>query len=349
MKGKIALGFFLIISIVGLILLRDTPKHVKDTVKFQQKYMAESGRVKFDCELESNIASKGMIKIQPKLYSIDTERAYNTLLSSKKGCIKHSENHTIDEKEHSITYTNDVGEVLSVNYNMFIYHTKFFQKIQGVISQISEADELKKRFDIQNQDLTFCNRKAALDEVMTVLNNLGIFLEEFDCTTYAFKLENLNEFSKAENTSEKWTREDEGYYFCISQRQSDIPIYRPLFKTYTELSSGNAPIQVLYTRRGIEFLQIDKVFSFVEEQENFQLLPFENIADTIVKKYNKLLTNSSFKVEKGVLAYMIYEKKPYEFDSVPVWIVDITEESKKTCNKFQNIINAENGEEIVLQ
>ncbi|MBS6736369.1 MAG: hypothetical protein KH275_14500 [Clostridiales bacterium] len=44
----------------------------------------------------------------------------------------------------------------------------------------------------------------------------------------------------------------------------------------------------MYNKNGIQFLQLEKVFAFTEQESNYDLKPFEEIAEVIETKYGML-------------------------------------------------------------
>ena len=64
----------------------------------------------------------------------------------------------------------------------------------------------------------------------------------------------------------------------INQKHDDTPAYHVFYDNFPLAADENAPVQVLYNKDGIQFLQLEKVFAFTEQESNYDLKPFEEIA-----------------------------------------------------------------------
>ena len=80
------------------------------------------------------------------------------------------------------------------------------------------------------------------------------------------------------------TQDDDSYYFVINQKHDDTPAYHVFYDNFPLAADENAPVQVLYNKDGIQFLQLEKVFAFTEQESNYDLKPFEEIAEVIETK-----------------------------------------------------------------
>lgn len=146
---------------------------------------------------------------------------------------------------------------------------------------------------------------------------------------------------------DSWTQDDDSYYFVINQKYDDIPAYHVFYDNFPLAADENAPVQVLYNKDGIQFLQLEKVFAFTEQESNYDLKPFEEIAEVIETKYGMLLDGSTYSVNQATLYYMENRMNDEQYEVIPVWIFNI--EDNETGKTLQDIVNAETGKEIVWE
>ena len=109
----------------------------------------------------------------------------------------------------------------------------------------------------------------------------------------------------------------------------------------------NAPIQVLYNKDGIQFLQLEKVFTSTEQEGNYDLMPFEEIAEVIETKYEAQADGNTYSVRRATLYYMENKVNEQEYEVVPVWIFNTVQ--NETGKNLQDIVNAQTGEEIIWE
>ena len=103
----------------------------------------------------------------------------------------------------------------------------------------------------------------------------------------------------------------------------------------------------MYNQDGIQFLQLEKVFTFTEQEGNYDLKPFEKMAEVIEMKYGMLLDGSTYSVNQAVLYYMENKAGGGQYEVLPVWIFNTTDNG--TGKKLQDIVDAQTGEEILWE
>ena len=112
------------------------------------------------------------------------------------------------------------------------------------------------------------------------------------------------------------------------------------------INEYNAPIQLLYSSSGIEFLSIDKMFDFSDKNEEVVLADMDKVSACIAKKYNDILNESKYSVSKLELHYICVKESETKYTVRPAWVVTMSENGDDT--PFQMIIDAQTAEEIVL-
>ena len=93
-------------------------------------------------------------------------------------------------------------------------------------------------------------------------------------------------YQKKEKTNEP-TSEDEAYFIYAYQENTGIPVFHELMSVAKQMSDDspdNAPVQAIYSARGLESLTIDYIYNFKNEQNTVALKPFDEIASVVEEK-----------------------------------------------------------------
>lgn len=118
----------------------------------------------------------------------------------------------------------------------------------------------------------------------------------------------ISEYNKA-----SWTEEDDAYYFLLHQSWQGLPVYHEY--VFPDNCDMNAPLRVLWSRRGLEALETDYYFLFEADEEPLYLIEFEKVADTVAQKYNEVITEAQYTVTDAAL----YQRPDYWRWSLTVW------------------------------
>ncbi|OYP55488.1 hypothetical protein CG709_01455, partial [Lachnotalea glycerini] len=92
-------------------------------------------------------------------------------------------------------------------------------------------------------------------------------------------------------------------------------------------------------------IDIEGLFDFQVINEYINLLPFEEIANHILDKYEMLLSDSTYEVTKAELYFRPIKNDNGTYDILPTW--QFTIKDNLTESEGDTFINAITGEEIV--
>ena len=109
-------------------------------------------------------------------------------------------------------------------------------------------------------------------------------------------------------------------------------------KQMADDSPDNAPVQAIYSARGLEELNIDYIYDFKNEQDMVTLKPLE-------EKYENLLNDSKYEITRAKLYERVYTGENQKYAEEPIWYFEIVENDN---NKTVMLVNAETGKEINL-
>lgn len=189
-----------------------------------------------------------------------------------------------------------------------------------------------------------------------LMNALGFAAERCEVELFALPHERMAEEENAadiegnfnpEAAKPSWSQEDDAYYLVGRQTLQGLPVFHQyVFPDYTDF---DAPIRMIWSRRGLESFDISYYFDFQEQKETVRLADFEEAAVCVADKYNNILTDANYVVQEAVLYQAVLKKERMEEYQVrPAWLFRIEEISGEQKNILMMLVDAETGEEIIL-
>ena len=319
-------------------------------IEIPERYDKEAENVSFktDINVSENVRENGLRKLSATVQKPDPAKVFDCLMGDTEIRAK-------NEEDNNYWYEGVNNEILTINNtsigfstNFYVYVSNAFRLQQGYSDYNADKYELDK-------DLEFASRQEAFENIRQALETMGIDIEEqYKCYVLEHSMLQSEEYAMDINGNidqtgykDSWTQDDDSYYFAINQKYDDTPAYHVFYDNFPLAADENAPIQVLYNKDGIQFLQLEKVFAFTEQESNYDLKPFEEIAEVIETKYGMLLDGSTYSVNQATLYYMENKMNDEQYEVIPVWIFNT--EDKETGKTLQDIVNAETGKEIVWE
>lgn len=319
-------------------------------IEIPERYDKEAENVSFktDINVSENVRENGLQKLSATVQKPDPAKVFDCLMGD-------TEIREKNEEDNNYWYEGVNNEILTINHtsigfstNFYVYVSNAFRLQQGYSDYNADKYELDK-------DLEFASRQEAFENIRQALETMGIDIEEqYKCYVLEHSMLQSEEYAMDINGNvdqtvykDSWTQDDDSYYFVINQKYDDTPAYHVFYDNFPLAADENAPVQVLYNKDGIQFLQLEKVFAFTEQESNYDLKPFEEIAEVIETKYGMLLDGSTYSVNQATLYYMENKVNDEQYEVIPVWIFNT--EDKETGKTLQDIVNAETGKEIVWE
>lgn len=217
-----------------------------------------------------------------------------------------------------------------------------------------DRDNLPEEY-VGKEDLDGMSANEALDAVRETLQKIGITTE--GCLVSGFTLPHTLMEEKevwedhtgnitSEYYKESWTREDDAYYYVMHQTWQGLPVCHKY--VFPDNNDMNAPIRVLWSRRGLEELQVDYYFRFKAEEETLQLKDFSQITATVADKYNAILNEVDYLVMDATLYQTVVQgEKERDYFTIPAWLFHVTEKSDEGEYTITMLVDAVSGKEIV--
>ena len=205
-------------------------------------------------------------------------------------------------------------------------------------------------------DFDFASREEAKESILKELDSLGAGLgSEYFLNMYSLDYETMKENEEVLDMDDgidksaykpNWSSKDNCYYLCIRQSVNGIPVGHKYSDVDADINEYNSPIQLLYSSSGIEFLNIDRMFDFYDKNEEVVLADMDKVSACIAKKYNDILNEATYSVNKLELHYICVKESESEYKVYPAWVVTMSEIGDDT--PFQMIIDAQTAKEIIL-
>ena len=314
---------------------------------FPEKLNMEIERVSFDAEvIAHSSANKKSKSYEVTVRKFDKEKVKEKLLSN----IEVAETINYGDED---SYQGTKEEYLSVSPTRIYFYKNLYLYVNNAFS-LFEDDRNAESY--KDTDFDFASRDAAKESILKELDSLGAGLgSDYFINMYSLDYETMKENEKVLDIDgepdksaykPEWSSKDNCYYLCIRQSVNGIPVGYKYADADEKINEYNAPIQLLYSSSGIEFLSIDRMFDFSDKNEEVVLADMDKVSACIAKKYNDILNESKYSVSKLELHYICVKESETKYTVRPAWVVTMSEIGDDT--PFQMIIDAQTAEEIVL-
>ena len=314
---------------------------------FPEKLNMEIERVSFDAEvIAHSSANKKSKSYEVTVRKFDKEKVKEKLLSN----IEVAETINYGDED---SYQGTKEEYLSVSPTRIYFYKNLYLYVNNAFS-LFEDDRNAESY--KDTDFDFASRDAAKESILKELDSLGAGLgSDYFINMYSLDYETMKENEKVLDIDgepdksaykPEWSSKDNCYYLCIRQSVNGIPVGYKYADADEKINEYNAPIQLLYSSSGIEFLSIDRMFDFSDKNEEVVLADMDKVSACIAKKYNDILNESKYSVSKLELHYICVKESETKYTVRPAWVVTMSEHGDDT--PFQMIIDAQTAEEIVL-
>ena len=314
---------------------------------FPEKLNMEIERVSFDAEvIAHSSANKKSKSYEVTVRKFDKEKVKEKLLSN----IEVAETINYGDED---SYQGTKEEYLSVSPTRIYFYKNLYLYVNNAFS-LFEDDRNAESY--KDTDFDFASRDAAKESILKELDSLGAGLgSDYFINMYSLDYETMKENEKVLDIDgepdksaykPEWSSKDNCYYLCIRQSVNGIPVGYKYADADEKINEYNAPIQLLYSSSGIEFLSIDRMFDFSDKNEEVVLADMDKVSACIAKKYNDILNESKYSVSKLELHYICVKESETKYTVRPAWVVTMSENGDDT--PFQMIIDAQTAEEIVL-
>ena len=309
---------------------------------------SKSGKVKFNCTLElpESLNGRTIQKTSVEgVHNYNRDKAYSLFAGGKEISEKHQygdDNNGFDGYRFSDGTSLEVGSTFH-----WSSATSSFYSYLGV----QQSDYI----DLFSGGAVSLDKDNCISEVKNDINELGYDAENFSFQAFPLSVdgmrklrnEELNDGLLEEGQTNEPTSDDEAYFIYAYQENTGIPVFHELMSVAEQLSDDspdNAPVQAIYSARGLEELSIDYIYDFKNEQNTVTLKPFEEIASVVEEKYENILNDAKYEITRAKLYERVYTDENQKYAEEPIWYFEVNDGSIKTVM----LVNAETGKEINL-
>ena len=319
---------------------------------FPSSYNKESGNVKFSCQLEvpkefepDNFHDSTITGIR----YIDRDKAYADYVEGKD--IDTEYHYPSDDgiKPDDESYTLKDGTQVVINgSDGFIYATTDYSTY-GAVMRENEAGASHDNFD-------FGSGEDSVGKVRQALSDLSYPVDEYKFNWFSISGEEHKSLQQAalengvigsENLQDDWTGKNE-YEIYAWQIYGGLPVFPQIMTSASRLAWESykiAPVSATYTENGFISLRADHPYMFEQSDDKVTFLPFDEIANAVAARYENILTDSAYTVNRAKLAYRVYLNEKQQFAAEPIWYF---ESSDDNGGAEVLLFNAETGKEIFL-
>lgn len=310
---------------------------------------SESGKVKFNCTLEvpEDLNGRTIQKTSVEgLQDYNKDKAYAMLAEGKE--VSKEDQFDWDDGS-AVNYTFSDGASLYLdNYINWGSATCSLYSYLGVGS----ADHI----DLFSGGSVSLDKDSCISEIKKNMNELGYDAENFSFQAIPLSVDamkklrdqELNDGLLEEGKTNEPTSDDEAYFIYAYQENTGIPVFHEamsIAKQMADDSPDNAPVQAIYSARGLEELLTGYIYTFKNEQDTVTLKPFEEIASVAEAKYENLLNDSKYEITRAKLYERVYTGEDQKYAEEPIWYFEVVENGN---DKTVMLVNAETGKEINL-
>lgn len=331
--------------------------------EFPSVYQKEEGNVIFNCNVlvEGDLLNQKIYTATAQLRKIDVEMAFDKLYSD-----------VMDYETYEYEEENEFGEIVKTatyvdkNETVFSYgplSSRLSYSPKTKLPYLLSAFRLDETSDDYNADLYSTEQQLIFADREDIYDNLIQLFEDINAGTdykyTAYALEHsvmeseeyhMDMDGNKDNASykESWSEKDDCYYFAMRQIFEGIPVYHKYANRFIEEDDANTPVQVIVSAEGIEYLSIEKIFTFEHAEQVEKLVSFEEIAQVASDKFNMILGDGSYTFTSAELYYYVDLSEGNGTYSVyPCWILKGTQNANERTNNIQVIVDAQTGEEII--
>ena len=315
---------------------------------------SESGKVAFNCKIEApdpSIKTARRLRVAGECYG-DTESILSKYVEGKTVVDEYEEpahNGIPDE----IYYTMEDESYISVGY-----HFSYSSGMSKYYNYIGAANSENQEEYSNSGQVSFASQEDAVKAVEQELADIGFTEFDFQFQAYPVNHETMKKMEERyidegiiieEKKKDAWTQEDDAYVVYGYQANDGLPVFHQWMTVYREWAYDNvdnAVVTAIYSDRGIEMLIMESVYRFEDTGEELSLKEFDEIAGIVEDKFENILNDAHYVVERAKLFQMVRMDDNQELMSEPIWYFEVVEDGN---SRSITLVNAVTGKEIFLK
>lgn len=327
-------------------------KQMKTEDYFPETYSEQTEKVKFECHLEVpedfEISDFHMPIIKGITYT-DLEKIYAKYVGENIVTEEYHNDPTSENEKGDDIYILEDGTNVAFTGGFLYYNPK-----STVYRQVVRDNERTAPKD----EFGFASGDECVEQVREELKAIGCPVDEYQFgwfstsgEDYAILEQRALEDGMLDSQkvkTEGWTEKDNAYEIYGWQSYEGLQVL-PQWMT-TAMSRAfedyqKAPVSALYTEQGILALALSRPpYIFEASDELLEFLPFSEIADVLIQKYDNLLDEAIYTVTRAKIVLRTYYDEQQQLAAEPVWYFEVTDGNTAEVM----LVHAVTGEEIFL-
>lgn len=364
-KRKEMLCVTLIFTVLSLSLYgcgkteQGTESGESHVITFPEKFSETIGNAAFDMDIVVNgdLTESSVVTAKAQMQKVNQEKAFQLFFSDIKDydTYDYEEEDEYGKKAHSVTFVSPEETRLIYGTESSKLEYMETELVPSVLNTFVPFEDDRYNADLYSDSaqLSFGTREEAFEKVRKALQAVDINMET-DYTGYALDHETMQSQEYYEDMDghidksqykPQWSDADDCYYFYIDQIYRGLPLYHVYNQVFGDAGNINAPVQAVVSAEGIEYFEIEKVFTVSEEKGGVSLTDMDSVVKTAADKFNQVLGDAAYEITKAQLYYYVdLSSGRGVYDVKPAWILSGCQKGGK---KMQIIIDAQTAEEIL--
>lgn len=345
--NKSALCFILSIMMVFLMGCEANNKEKKATRKYPSgEYSVSGDNLSLDTTIEITPDHIEEIVVSPyKIETRITEKAFFEKSEKIQNEIPGDNGeYYIDEKGNSLSIIDNTG----INY-----WTQFYWYIMNSFRLDPRDEKYNGDKFSKTKEFKFMSRDAALNVLLDKLKEIGVELGDIEYSCYSLDYKTLKKEEYAEDMNgkedtsvykDKWTKDDNCYFFAIRQKSNNIVEYHKFAGLMRNYEDCNSSIQAIVSKRGVESLEMQCALKFENTGNKIEIMQPQEVLDIVSNKYGKVIGGQSYTITSFNLCYMtdVYDN----YSVTPIYQCHMVEKNEEGTRVEQLLIDAVSGEEL---
>lgn len=307
------------------------------STEFPAHYEKEvSSLFRFDVEVDAPANAQPYQAATAKLLALDAEAITASLGkdSALPEPVIYDSYRIYDGTAAPITVYDNSTLYLAISDNDFSFDYPFVSYIYNSFIPYTSVEEYNANLYSTEDDLDFDNRADAWEKVKHSMKELGIDLSEAaPRITYALDAETLQQEESCidvdgnevpEERNPAWSKDQEGYYYYISQYYRELPVY-----AWTSLNGDSiidVPLTIYQTVHGLSMITLSHWFEIQPGEAAAPFAEFEDIMRVLEERYSGTLQTNPLTVTSARLyAFPMATRERGVYSLEPVWVCTLEE------------------------
>lgn len=325
---------------------------------FPENVSETAGKVTFNMDIivDAGLTENSVVTAKAQMQKVNQEKAFRLFFSdiTAYDTYDYEEEDEYGKMAHQVTYVSP--EETTLAYGPWSSKLDYMERdlMPYVLNAFVPFQDERYNANLYSTETQFffMTRREAFDQIQSALRESGIEMDA-SCICYALDHETMRSQEYHEDMDgnidrsqykTQWSESDDCYYFYINQIYRGLPLYHVYNQVFGDAGDMNAPVQAVVSGEGIEWLEIERVFAFSDEQGGVSLADMDAVMKTVADKYNQAPGDTTYEMTKAELYYYVDLSSGMGiYDVKPVWILTGSERGGKI---IQVIIDAQTAEEV---